>query len=295
MWLLGSTTQADLQGIADYFQNPMKIASSGGSGAGDATSVIPGGGQDLTRQAGQVKKGDIKRRETTFSKEAEMERKRQERQQLEELKGRIEQMIVASPELSQFKNQLLLDITSEGLRLQIVDEQNRPMFDLSSAELKPYTKQILREIGVALNTVDNKVSVTGHTDASQYSSGEKSFSNWELSSNRANASRRELLEGGMNPEKLMRVVGLSSTVLFNKENPLDPINRRISIVVLNKKTEETIRNDESAVPKVEDLSEEVTQEKITDETQNIQFKELPQLEEIVPKLVQPLPVPKPTN
>ena len=209
MWLLGSTTQADLQGIADYFQNPMKIASSGGSGAGDATSVIPGGGQDLTRQAGQVKKGDVDRRETSFSKEAEMERKRQERQQLEALKNRIEQMIAASPELSQFKNQLLLDITSEGLRLQIVDEQNRPMFDLSSAELKPYTKQILREIGAALNSVDNKVSVTGHTDASQYSSGEKSFSNWELSSNRANASRRELLEGGMNPDKLMRVVGLS--------------------------------------------------------------------------------------
>ncbi len=252
MWLLGSTTQADLQGIAEYFQNPVRVSQAGGSGMGDATSVIQGGGKDLTRQAGQVKAGQVKARETSFSKEAQMEAMRREKEKLEMIKKKIEEMIEQSPQLSQFKKQLLLDITSEGLRIQIVDEQNRPMFDLSSDELKPYTRTILREIGKALNDVENKISVSGHTDAAKFAAGEKSFSNWELSSNRANASRRELVVGGMSSEKIMRVIGLGSTVLFDKENPLSAVNRRISIVVLNKKTELAIMNDESKSPNVEE-------------------------------------------
>jgi chemotaxis protein MotB len=128
-----------------------------------------------------------------------------------------------------------MDMTSEGLRIQIVDEQNRPMFDTSSAELKPHTKVILREIGKALNAVHNKLSLSGHTDAAQFGGGDKGFSNWELSANRANASRRELIAGGMDEHKVLRVVGLASTVLFDKNDPLSSINRRISIVVLNKR------------------------------------------------------------
>ncbi len=270
MWLLGSTTQADLQGIADYFQNPLKLSQAGGSGSGDATSVLPGGGKDLTRQAGQVKNGDVPKKETSFSKEAQLEQARKEKEKLEFLKADIEKMIAGSTELSQFKNQLLLDITSEGLRIQIVDEQNRPMFDSASAELKPYTKVILHEIGKTLNQVNNKISVTGHTDAAQFAGGEKNYSNWELSSNRANASRRELMLGGMESDKILRVVGLSSTVLFDRENPLSPINRRISVVVLNKKTETAILNDESAKPNVEEtlISDNeiiVTEEKAKEE------------------------------
>jgi chemotaxis protein MotB len=118
------------------------------------------------------------------------------------------------------------------------------MFDLASAELKPYTKIILREIGHVLNDVQNRISLSGHTDAAQYSNGERGYGNWELSADRANASRRELILGGMNGEKMLRVVGLASSVLFDSKNPLDPINRRISIIVLNKKTEDDITKDE---------------------------------------------------
>jgi chemotaxis protein MotB len=142
--------------------------------------------------------------------------------------------------LRQFKNQLLMDVTTEGLRIQIIDEKNRPMFDSSSDELKPYSKVILREIGKALNSVPNKVSFSGHTDATQFVGGEKGFSNWELSANRANASRREMIAGGMDENKVLRVVGQSSTVLFDKNDPLSPSNRRINIVVLNKRTEEAM-------------------------------------------------------
>lgn len=245
MWLLGSTAKGDLQGIAEHFQNPLKVAMSGGSGAGDATSILQGGGKDLTRQSGQVKKGDVEAKKTTsFSKEAQAEFRRKEQQRLEALKADIEKMIEQSPQLAQFKKQLLLDITSEGLRIQIVDEQNRPMFDSGGAELKPYTRDILRQIGNSLNGVANRISLAGHTDAAQFSGGGQGFTNWELSANRANASRRELVAGGMDDTKVLRVVGLASTLPFDKNDPLSSANRRISIVVLNQKTEMAILQEE---------------------------------------------------
>jgi len=240
MWLLGSTAKGDFEGISEYFKTPLKVALYGGdNGTGDSSSVVKGGGKDLTRSAGQVKKGEIEAKSKSFTtKEAALEFERKERAILGELKNRIEEVIDKTPTLKQFKSQLLLDITSEGLRIQIVDEQNRPMFDLSSADLKPYTRDLLREIAKILEQVPNKVSISGHTDAAQYSGGARGFSNWELSSMRANACRRELVNGGMNDSKVLRVVGMSSTVMFDKNDPLNPVNRRISIVVLNKKTEE---------------------------------------------------------
>lgn len=245
MWLLGSTARGDFEGIAEYFKTPLKVALFGGTGSGDSSSVIKGGGKDMTRQAGQVKHGDIESEVKKFVlKETTLEYQRKERQSFEELKGRIEKLIAENPMLAQFKNQLLLDITSEGLRIQIVDEQNRPMFDSSSADLKPYTKEILHQIGKILNGVPNRISLAGHTDAAQYSGGDRGFSNWELSANRANASRRELIAGGMDENKVLRVVGLSSSVLFDKNDPLNPVNRRISIVVLNKKTEMAVLQEE---------------------------------------------------
>jgi len=245
MWLLGSTAQGDLAGIADHFQNPVKVSMQGGSGAGDATSVLKGGGQDLTRQSGQVKRGDVEaKKSTSFSKEAQAEFRRKEQEKLESLKADIEKMIEQTPQLAQFKKQMLLDITSEGLRIQIIDEQNRPMFDSASSDLKPYTREILRQIGKALNGVGNRISLAGHTDASQFSGGDKGYTNWELSANRANASRRELVIGGMDDAKIMRVVGLGATVLFDKNDPLNSVNRRISIVILNRKTENAILQEE---------------------------------------------------
>jgi chemotaxis protein MotB len=248
MWLLGSTTQADLQGIADYFQNPLKVSMAGGSGSGDSSSIIQGGGKDLTASVGQVKAGEIEApRKTINLQKLKAEYERQERQRLEGLKADLEKMIDSSPTLKQFKNQLLLDLTSEGLRIQIVDEKNRPMFDSASSEVKPYTRVILREIGKVLNKVENHVSLSGHTDAQPFAGGNRDFSNWELSTNRANSSRRELIAGGMVDSKVMRVVGLASTVLYDKQDPYNPINRRISIVIMNKRTEEAILADGKSV------------------------------------------------
>lgn len=248
MWLLGSTTRGDLNGIAEYFKTPLFVAMAGGSGSGDSTSVVQGGGKDLTRKDGQVKRGDAPAKKKSYNlKEAQKEVERAEAASLKALKSRIEAVIENNPTLKQFKKQLLIDITTEGLRIQIVDEQNRPMFALSKAELQPYTKEILHEIGRTLNGMPNKIGLSGHTDALTYSSGDRGYSNWELSADRANASRRELVAGGMDETKVLRVVGLSSAVLFDKADPFNPINRRIAIIVMNKKAEDAATNEGGTV------------------------------------------------
>jgi chemotaxis protein MotB len=248
MWLLGSTAKGDLNGIAEYFKTPLKVAMQGGSGSGDSSSVIKGGGQDLSRKTGQVKKGEADTKKKSYNLEAaKAELERVEAEKLKMLKGRLEAEIDANPTLKQFKRQLLLDITTEGLRIQIVDEQNRPMFNLAGAELQPYTKIILREIGKVLNDVQNRISLSGHTDATPYSNQGRGYSNWELSADRANASRRELVAGGMNEAKMLRVVGLASSVAFNQAEPFDPVNRRISIIVMNKRTEDAVTKEASGV------------------------------------------------
>ena len=246
MWLVGALTTKQREAVSDYFKNPSPIAGAspapapGMNGPGGASNsmIKLGGSMELPRAPG-----------TEFAQKppGEMtaeERRAQEKQRLEALMQELQEAIGKSQALEPFKDQLLLDITPEGLRIQIVDEQNRPMFDTSSAELKPYSKVILREIGRALNAVPNKVSFSGHTDAAQFVGGEKGFSNWELSANRANASRREMIAGGMDENKVLRVVGLSSTVLFDKNDPLSSSNRRINIVVLNKRTEEAMLQED---------------------------------------------------
>src|SRR5438270_9322277 len=249
MWLLGSTTRGDLQGIAEYFKTPLKVALSGGSGSGDSSSVIKGGGTDLSRSTGQVKQGDRPAEKKIVNiKAAEAERQRLDLIQLKLLKQRVEDAINANATLRNFKNQLRVDLTEDGLRIQIVDEQNRPMFDSGKAEVKDYTRNVLREIATLVNSVPNRISLGGHTDTAPFAAGERGYSNWELSADRANASRRELIAGGIAEDKLIRVVGLGPSVPLDRQNPSDPINRRISIVILNYKAEQRILDDGHASP-----------------------------------------------
>src|SRR5688500_16969756 len=130
--------------------------------------------------------------------------------------------------------QIKLDMTADGLRIQIVDEQQRPMFASGSAIVQPYMRELLRLIGEVLNEVPNRLTLEGHTDAQPFSAGERGYSNWELSADRANASRRELLAGGLPDERVLRVQGLASSSLFDRDDPLSPVNRRISIIVMNR-------------------------------------------------------------
>ncbi len=234
MWLLGSTATGDLQGISDYFNTPLKVALAGGSGSGDSSSIVQGGGQDLSRSVGSVRRGEIREKKNTINLQAlRAELVRDERDRLTRLKQRVEEVIVNTPALLEMKDQIRLEIIGDGLSIQIVDAKNRPMFTTGSSVVQSYMRDLLRAIGVLLNEVENPVSLTGHTDATPYAGGNRGYSNWELSAERANSSRRELIAGGMQPDKVLRVMGVGPVVPLDKSNPLDPMNRRIAIVVLN--------------------------------------------------------------
>jgi chemotaxis protein MotB len=242
MWLLGSTTEGDKKGLSDYFQSPLKVAMQGGSGAGASNSVIMGGGNDLTQTSGQSKRGDgaDPHAKKMSGEQLKADRAKQDAKKLAILSAKISAMISNSPKLAEFSSQIKLTATPDGLQIQIIDDQKRPMFDSGSATVKSYMRDILREIGAALNDVENKISLDGHTDRSPYSSADRGYSNWELSSDRANASRRELMAAGMPDDKLARVVGLASSILLEPSNPFSPANRRISIIVMTREAEERL-------------------------------------------------------
>ncbi len=233
MWLLGSTAQGDLQGIAAYFQSPLKVAMAGGSGAGDSSSILKGGGAMLTRTNGNVKNGEIAAPNRTINLQAlRAEMMAQDADRMREMEAKVGAAIQANPALAGMRSQLKMDITADGLRVQIVDDQGRPMFDAGSARVKDYMRELLRSMGKLLDGADSRVILSGHTDASPYSGGERGYSNWELSADRANASRRELLAGGLREDRVVRVLGMGSSVLFDSGAPTSPLNRRISILVL---------------------------------------------------------------
>jgi chemotaxis protein MotB len=250
MWLLGSTTEGDRKGLSEYFSAPLKVSMDGGTGAGASRSILPGGGKDLTEKVGQTVRGasddPIKRRAAEEAAKAEIAR--QDARRMANLRARVEAMITSNPKLNEYRSQIRLDTTPDGLQIQIVDDQNRPMFDSGSALVKPYMREILREIGSALNEVENRISLAGHTDSKPYGNGERGYSNWELSADRANASRRELVAAGMPDEKLGRVIGLAASSLLEPLSPTAPVNRRITITVMTREAEARLMGNATIAP-----------------------------------------------
>jgi len=250
MWLVGTTTKVQKGAIAEYFKNPSMQA---GHSMVPSQSMGPGGEANSLVQLSAVTTPSSGDNGTQLAKpemapsEIEKAAREQEKKQLEALMQDLKEAIDKSQALQPFKDQLLLDITPEGLRIQIVDKQSRPMFDTGSTTLKPYTGDILHELASFLNSVPNKISLSGHTDTAPYAGGD-GYSNWELSSGRANAARRALVAGGMHENKVALVVGLADSVLFDKNDPRNPINRRISIVVMNKAAEKAALEPDAPMP-----------------------------------------------
>ncbi|AJJ27593.1 flagellar motor protein MotB [Yersinia enterocolitica] len=231
MWLLSVSSPQELTQIAEYFRTPLKVALSSGEKSSDSTSPIPGGGDDPTQQVGEVRK------------HIDSEESRKEEYRLNKLREKLDQLIESDPRLKALRPHLLINMMDEGLRIQIIDSQNRPMFKMGSAQVESYMRDILRAIAPILNDIPNKISLSGHTDDLPYASGERGYSNWELSADRANASRRELLAGGLDEGKVLRVVGMASTMRLKEQASDDPVNRRISILVLNKQTQHDIEHE----------------------------------------------------
>ena len=266
MWLVAAVSKEQRAAIYDYFKNPSMEAGKAtkpapgqlGPGGASTSPINLHGGLDAIRpaittqkennpkttpvmtrtDAGKDGAAKIKTSEHSLNPEdIATAAKEAEHKQLESLMVELRQAVDKSQALEPFKDQLLLDITPEGVRSQIVDAQNRPMFDVGSAHLRDYTTAILRELAPYIDSVPNRISLTGHTDVRPYPSN-NGYTNWELSADRANAARRALVAGGLPDQKISRVVGLSSSVLFDKTQPQNPINRRISIVVMTKQAEQ---------------------------------------------------------
>ncbi|WP_353057324.1 flagellar motor protein MotB [Salinicola sp. JS01] len=239
LWILSTVSENELESIAEYFRTPLAVALTGGDKNTASSSAIPGGGADPTASKGEVRRIDV-RQQTRPSDEQRM---------LRALRDRLSSVIRNDPQLRQLQSQLRMDFSPEGLRVQIVDSDQRPMFELGSDRLEPYMVKILHKIAPVLNEMPNLISISGHTDALPYAGGEKGYSNWELSADRANASRRELIAGGLSPDKLLRVAGMGSRVTLPGTDPTDAVNRRISIVVLDNRASRAIeQRDESALP-----------------------------------------------
>jgi chemotaxis protein MotB len=248
MWLLGSSTKGTLQGIASYFQNPEKVSLQGGSGAGDSTSILQGGGTDLSRTTGQVRNGATPGKKVAPDATTVKVLKPEDidKANLQALKKAIEAQIDANPQLAAFRSQLLIDITREGLRIQVVDSDKRPMFELGGANLQAYAHTIFADIAPTLNQLPNHISITGHTDALGYQNGGKGYSNYNLSSDRANAVRLVLVQSQLDEAKVLRVVGMGSAAPYDPKDPSSPLNRRVSIVVLSQEAAARILADQGA-------------------------------------------------
>ncbi|MBS0899005.1 flagellar motor protein MotB, partial [Pantoea dispersa] len=244
MWLISIANPQELVQIAEYFKTPLKVALTGGQRSSDSESPIPGGGDDPTQKKGEVQK----------QVDMDAQKRQLDDIRLNRLREKLDQLIEADPRLKALRPHLIINMVEEGLRIQIIDSQNRPMFKTGSAEVEPYMRDILRAIAPLLNDIPNKISLSGHTDDFQYASGDRGYSNWELSADRANASRRELVAGGLDGGKMLRVVGMADTMKLKNRGANDAVNRRISLLVLNHDTEAAIEkeNAESDAVQVSD-------------------------------------------
>lgn len=234
LWLTATASPEQIEAVEGYFKDPIGFTDGGSPNPVDlegSASVVESSSADVADTQIQLEDERIEELADTL-----------ERRQMEELFQDLQQQIEQSQTLQEFKDQLLIDITDEGLRIQIVDRSQRPMFDSGRAQLKYYSQDILFELAKPLSMVSNRLSVTGHTDATPFS-GRPGYTNWELSADRANTARRALVAGGVREQQIARVVGLSDSVLFDQEDPTAPVNRRIAIIVLNKKTVQDIQDN----------------------------------------------------
>ena len=254
MWILSVSDEETRRSVAEYFSTPLISAMTSGDRSG-STQVIPGGGPDPTHTDGERARIDILQHSRPSV---------QERRFFNDLQERSERAIEQDPELRHLRSQMRFDLTREGLRIQLLDTEQRPMFELGSDQVAPYMRNLLRTMAPLLNELPNDLSISGHTDSVPYAGGYRGYSNWELSNDRANASRRELVAGGLDPDQLLRVSGFADRVRLPDTAPTDPVNRRIELVVLLPEIAEAIRNPgvmsfDSSLPEEDALLEALPQ------------------------------------
>lgn len=267
LWLIESTTDLEKMVIAGYFSDPRALANEGDGGT---PYVLDLGGRPLNVANQGLNLALVQEDQEQFVEPsdelenpelAELARLRQV-ELLESARGQIEEVVAGNQSFEWFSESATMEITEDGLSIQIVDRGNRPIFDIGSSQMRPYARQILWSLAEILRGLPNKISVYGHTDSVPFGDNGGEYTNWELSSDRANAARRALVEGGLEYERFAQIVGMGSSLPLLEENPEDPGNRRLVIMVLNElAAQELIDNarqseDASLEPPEDEESEE---------------------------------------
>ena len=266
LWLLNATTEEQRVGISNYFApgSVTKTASGAGGVLGGLSmnsegpmrsssspvSVqiqLPPASEQGSEEAGDAEATSIEEaematrtledEEITERQKEEIVREREE-QEFAKAEEELRQAIESVPELSQLADNLIIDRTPEGMRIQIVDQDRLSMFPSGSAVMHEYTRHLLYKVAEVVRRMDNRIAISGHTDATPYAD-HSGYSNWELSTDRANASRRVLLEAGLPEDRIARVAGRAEKDPLISEDPFDPRNRRISIVLLHRQDDHT--------------------------------------------------------
>ena len=250
LWLLNVSTDDALETISNYFDPTHAKISERTSGAGGlmgGLSMSPEGAMvtdvqpliqprptGMTSQgaAPQTELSTFQRQQQQTLRQLEEELRKEEQKRFTEAKKELEKQVKENQELADLAKNLLVDITPEGLRIQIVDQEGKPMFPLGSAEMYDYTRKLMQVVAGVVTGMPNDISIRGHTDSYQYAPGAK-YTNWELSADRANSSRRALLADGVPAKRLANIMGKADKEHLVAENPTDARNRRISIILLN--------------------------------------------------------------
>ncbi|MDA7084958.1 flagellar motor protein MotB [Pseudomonas sp. SA3-5] len=254
MWLMSVATPEQKKLISGYFKDPIGFSESASPFVIDlGGSPTPAPDRTLNQPIDDQTEGEQREIEPAqpapAPDEADAKAEELEQERLELLLQELQSKVEENPQLQRFKDQILFEITQDGLRIQIMDAENRPMFDSGSARLQPQFEDILLALADTIKAVPNKISISGHTDAKPFAT-DGEFGNWELSANRANAARRALIAGGYDEAQVARVVGYASSALYDRDDPLNPVNRRIDIVVLTKKAQREIEGEQDGAVEV---------------------------------------------
>ena len=273
LWLLSSVTQEQLEGISDYFAPTVATISKSGSGkilggttiADDGTKEdtmgrptivmdLPppsaGKGGESLKDAPSEGEADSKAEKETETDavddaevKAEVEKKRIEEEQFQKAADELKEAMETLPEFQQLAESLMIDNTPEGLRIQIVDQDGLAMFPSGSAKMYEHTERMLALVAEVILKMPQEISITGHTDSVPFTTRGEEYTNWELSSDRANSARRHLLHVGVPPERLSHIVGKAETEPLLSEDPTNSRNRRLSIIILRGTGEQTLPAD----------------------------------------------------
>ena len=249
LWLLNATTMEQKLGVSNYFEPTGAITGSSGSGGvfggvsmtEDGVDKIPGETQEITvgsdsqveneleKQTRQIKAHDRAKSATP----AEVKR---EEKEFERVERAIKQALFELPQLSALKDSVQVELTDEGLQIQLLDQSGASLFPPGSTRLTRHAELLLLLVAKMIGPMPNEITISGHTDAASFSDSQ-GRTNWELSLERANAARRELLKHEVTGKRIDSVVGFADKIPLLVDNPTSPQNRRISIVLLRDKIE----------------------------------------------------------